>query len=397
MGGAFIGIADDATAADWNPAGLTDLDRAEISMVVTFVHRIENNIFNVSPESNGPQTVSHFCSNYFSIASPFLMGETKMVFSLNYQKRYDFNKKWNFILQHTNQKHHVDYQSEGSLSALGFAYSVKILENLSLGITFNIWDNDISPNKWQQKSFKQGSGMDGENFFIDEILKTDTYIFKGYSWNSGLMWKDINNSGYSLGLVVKVPFKGQLNRYTHTVSKTYYPELPPYYDSINTPQSYECDESLYMPMSIGLGISYKYSDKFTVSFDIYRTNWNDFILKDLNGNERSPITGESIETSTINASNQFRVGMEYIMLESAKYALPFCFGLFYDPAPAENSPDNFWGITIGTGFIEKQLFTFDIAYQFRFGKNIGDSILDHLGFSQSIYEHILYSSVILYF
>ncbi|KPA14184.1 hypothetical protein MHK_005608, partial [Candidatus Magnetomorum sp. HK-1] len=215
MGGAFIGVADDATAAEWNPSGLVDLDRSEISIVGMFVHRIEDNTLNVSPESNGPQTISTFCSNYLSIASPFLIGETKMVFSLNYQKRYDFNKKWNFILHRANQNHQIDYQSEGSLSALGFAYSVKIAEQLSFGMTFNVWDNDISPNKWKQKLLKFGSGIDDfGNRFVDEINKTDTYIFKGYSFNIGLMWKNINNSGYSFGFVLKAPFKGQLDRHT---------------------------------------------------------------------------------------------------------------------------------------------------------------------------------------
>ncbi|MGA1863612.1 MAG: hypothetical protein ACMUHX_00970 [bacterium] len=31
MGGAFIGVADDATAASWNPAGLLQLRQPEIS------------------------------------------------------------------------------------------------------------------------------------------------------------------------------------------------------------------------------------------------------------------------------------------------------------------------------------------------------------------------------
>ena len=33
MGGAFIAIADDATAASWNPGGLTQLERPELSLV----------------------------------------------------------------------------------------------------------------------------------------------------------------------------------------------------------------------------------------------------------------------------------------------------------------------------------------------------------------------------
>jgi len=33
MGGAFIGVADDATAASWNPAGLIQLEKPEVSIV----------------------------------------------------------------------------------------------------------------------------------------------------------------------------------------------------------------------------------------------------------------------------------------------------------------------------------------------------------------------------
>ncbi len=36
MGGAFIGVADDATAVSWNPAGLAQLDRPEASAVGLF-------------------------------------------------------------------------------------------------------------------------------------------------------------------------------------------------------------------------------------------------------------------------------------------------------------------------------------------------------------------------
>lgn len=37
MGGAFIGVADDATAITWNPGGLTQLYRPEVSVVGRFI------------------------------------------------------------------------------------------------------------------------------------------------------------------------------------------------------------------------------------------------------------------------------------------------------------------------------------------------------------------------
>ncbi|MBW1856357.1 MAG: hypothetical protein JRJ00_17135, partial [Deltaproteobacteria bacterium] len=39
MGGAFIAVADDATAASWNPAGLTQLKKPEISFAYSYFKR----------------------------------------------------------------------------------------------------------------------------------------------------------------------------------------------------------------------------------------------------------------------------------------------------------------------------------------------------------------------
>ncbi len=82
---------------------------------------------------------------------------------------------------------------------------------------------------------------------------------------------------------------------------------------------------------------------------------------------------------------------------NAKYVFPLCFGVFYDPAPAQGSPDDFYGFSIGSGIAHKRWFSFDIAYQYRFGNNVGSSVLKDWDFSQDVYEHAVYTSVIFYF
>ena len=51
MGGAFIAIADDATAASWNPGGLIQLETPEVSAVGAYIHREEDNSFGDHPET----------------------------------------------------------------------------------------------------------------------------------------------------------------------------------------------------------------------------------------------------------------------------------------------------------------------------------------------------------
>ena len=53
-------------------------------------------------------------------------------------------------------------------------------------------------------------------------------------------------------------------------------------------------------------------------------------------------------------------------------------------------------ISVGTG-IGIGRFIFDIAYQYRFGKDVGKSILPDLNFSQDVDEHTVYASIIIHF
>ncbi|ETR65106.1 MAG: hypothetical protein OMM_14814, partial [Candidatus Magnetoglobus multicellularis str. Araruama] len=149
------------------------------------------------------------------------------------------------------------------------------------------------------------------------------------------------------------------------------------------------------PMSFGLGIAYRFSDHVTVATDIYHTQWQHFYCQDAQGDRFSPITNEKYEISDIKPVWQVRTGMEYLHITS-EYVIPFRGGLFYDPAPAEGKTDDFWGFSLGSGIGFNQYF-FDFAYQLRFGKNIGTSVLQDFGFSQNVYEHLFYMSLIYHY
>ena len=98
MGGAFIAVADDATAASWNPGGLIQLEAPEISVVGAFFYREEDNQFGTNPEALGKQDVSNQYINYLSATYPFTFRNRNMVVSLNYQNLFNFNREWSFPL-----------------------------------------------------------------------------------------------------------------------------------------------------------------------------------------------------------------------------------------------------------------------------------------------------------
>ena len=95
MGGAFIAVADDATAASWNPAGLIQLEKPEISMVGAYTDtRICYNVAEHA-ESNNTNNFKDFNLNYFSIAHPFHFYKN-FVISLNYQRLFEFKNNHSY-------------------------------------------------------------------------------------------------------------------------------------------------------------------------------------------------------------------------------------------------------------------------------------------------------------
>jgi len=394
MGGAFIAVADDATAASWNPGGLIQVERPEVSIVGSYFHRTEELDFGTNPESSGNQSVDKARINYLSATYPFSLMNRNMVLSINYQKLYDLTRKWKFPLidaseaDNTLLSNDVDYKQDGSLSAWSLAYCLQITPKLSAGATMNIWENGIEKNKWRQKSVIRREGIVLGNPLKSESTQIGNYDLSGLNFNLGLLWNV--TSHLTLGAVLKSPFTADVDKKFSFHSRVEIGD-----NIIENSSSSSEDLDLEFPISYGIGFAYRFSDIFTLSLDGYRTQWDDFKFKDSQGNEFSAITGKPSNESDIDPTHQIRLGAEYLLIKE-KFVIPFRSGVFYDPAPAEGSPDNFYGFSLGTG-IGGHRFAFDIAYQFRWGNDVGKYILENLDFSEDVREHTIYSSLIIYF
>ena len=395
MGGAFIAIADDATAASWNPGGLIQLERPEISAVGAFFHRIEDNDFGTNPEASGNETVTKADLNYLSFTYPFSLFNHNMVVSLNYQNLYDFTRQWDFSLVQSSTNlsvtQDVSYKQEGDIWALGLAYCIELTPKLSFGFTLNIWDDFLNDNGWKQTTSQNGSGtFNGDPFIFASESRDRFSSFSGINANLGILWNITDK--LTFGAVFKTPFTADIKHKSSFDSSIRYPTNPGA-DSSSSSTTTE-NVKLDMPMSYGIGLAYRFSDQLTVSADVYRTEWDDFILKDSHGNKISPITGLPASESDVDPTYQVRMGAEYLLIMQ-KYVIPLRGGIFYDPAPAEGSPDDFYGLSIGSGVALKR-FALDISYQYRFGRNVGEDILKGFDFSQDVDEHTVYASLILY-
>jgi hypothetical protein len=128
---------------------------------------------------------------------------------------------------------------------------------------------------------------------------------------------------------------------------------------------------------------------------LYRTDWQDYVITQADGREISPITGQDASLSDSQPTHQVRVGGEYLFIRKNS-VIPVRAGLFYDPEPTANSPDDFYGISIGSG-IAKGRIVFDAAYQYRWGNNVRMVRLGTEEVEQDVQQHTIYMSVIYHF
>lgn len=448
MGGAFIGVADDATAASWNPGGLIQLETPEASIVLSAEKLIEERTFNLNQGASGQYDISLYDINYLSLAYPFTWREMNMIVSLNYQTLYDFNKERRYdyiyhdVTTSTNETSSFIINSEieteaprntilettGYLKALSPAIALQITPEISIGFTFNYFSPSLGC-KWETKYSDYLNGTKTttssrttkpplapsttetirEYAISRTVYYHDEFEFKSSanpldifnkeaSYNIGFLWSI--NQYLTLGGVYKAPFTAKV---TYKEGYSYEQETENTADSsdtsyTSTPYEVIADEEqeMEMPASYGLGLAWRFSDLFSMDLDVYRTDWQNFLLRQAGGREISLITGQEISESDTEPTHQVRLGVEYLFMIKYKYIVPLRGGVFYDPEPTEGKPEAFYGFSLGSG-ITVGSFVFDTAYQYRWGNGVRNVRLGQEEVFQDVRQHTAYASLIYHF
>lgn len=393
MGGAFIAVADDATAASWNPAGLVQLERPEVSVVWGFSPR-EEKVSSIShPEMNGTNRNFSTDLNYLSAAVPFTVWDRNVVMSVNYQRLYDFNMEFNggfndvfaipgfSVVTVSRQR----FKQTGGLSAISPAVAFQITPSLSAGFTVNFWQDPFRRNGWTAVNDVQYTDTITVVPFppvttAGTFRNIDDNTFGGTNFNAGLMYSPSAN--LTLGAVYKDGFTANVKRIRKTFNTA----------TIPTNTNFKDYFTISMPRSYGVGASYRLSDEFSAALDVYRTEWSEFVQVE-NGRAMRPNIGKLESASEMDATNQVRAGCEYLFVGNT-YVVPVRGGVFYDPDPSENAPNDFYGVSVGSG-VSFDRASIDFSYTYRTGKTG-----EHFGAGGTdsrIDQHQVLVSAIMYF
>lgn len=397
LGGSFIAVADDATASSWNPAGLIQLRKPEIALVVSQTVRGEDVTLSETGDSADTST-TNFDVNYAAASYPCAQSKCgkNMVVSVNYQRLYDLSREWSIDIsdETRNSITEQQYQQEGSLYAVGVSYAVQLSPDFTLGLSVNYWDEVFGDNGGQISSIARENERAPGDFYANTDVNVATE-FEGVNFNLGALWVPYRSgqSKLTIGVVYKSEFDADYNSLTEFYSVSGNLSAPGPSSTIDV--SIDSPSEITMPSSYGIGVAYQVSDAFTTSFDLYKTDWKAFQIKDKNSGETiSAITNRPINETTIDNSFQVRAGAEYRIIsqkDTVNYIIPLRAGFFYDPVIGDDGNEPSYGISVGGG-IAFEHWVFDVAYQYRWADNLGESYQQQLGLSYQLQEHQLYAS-----
>src|SRR5712691_2575104 len=212
---AFIAVADDATAASHNPAGLGQLQQPEVSIVGSYFVRLERQDVTQPGIGVENQTIDGAHLNYLSAVYPFRLLARNVVVSLNYQRLFDLKGATDVASPFTtiDGLQRVRSRQEGGLFTISPAVAVQITPAFSVGAVFNIWP-DLFGNGWKQDVTVRGQGFvaSGPRVvpFVSNGRITEDFSFRGFNVTMGLLWNI--TPVFTVGGVVRTPFTARLTR-----------------------------------------------------------------------------------------------------------------------------------------------------------------------------------------
>ena len=390
MGNAFIAVADDATAASWNPAGLIQLQTSELSFALESLVRDEELALSSNPKTTDGDVLAIEDFNYASMVYPFFF-RTSMVFSLNYLKLFRFDKDVEFRVDSPGISEvifELDFSQDGSFSVLAPAYAVFITPKLSLGLTVNVWDHSLTGSSAysKQQIIDTTFVLPNSTGEIHRVEKERFEIEDGISFVIGGLYRF--NETFSVGLVIKPAFTLDID---HTFSTT---EIESGEPSSPPGEPRRLNAELEFPLIVGLGATWRPLDPFTVSLDITWSDWSNYVFVE-GGEETNPISGLAVDNGKLDDIFTVRMGSEYLLIRDS-CLIPFRWGIGYDPAPAVGETDDFYTVSMGTG-LQVGRYNFDVAYEYRWGNNVNRDIFQGIDASQDIRQHRVLASFIYYF
>lgn len=429
MGGAFIAVADDATASSWNPAGLCVLEKPEASFVgraqgkfttdyapYTYTFRSFSETYD---ERGDLQTISQKGRGFefASVTYPFRAGSLKVVPQLNYQRAVDLSFDptstyafgWNDVFlgfpsraQHTGT---IEGDFSGGLDVYAISLGLGFTPKIYLGATLNLWRKGSDGTRTTRETENYSDPFGTDNFTFTRV-RTSNETFKGTNFNAGILLKPTDK--FRLGAVYKSRFDMSHDlEFTRKTTTAFSGG-----GSITSQIGLTENGTIKWPWTVGVGVAVLPTDVLTLSADYTTSKWSsaDYDLTQVirttstSGNTSvRTFTGTLLWPTLSNPARpeenffnpfqrdtvQVRAGAEYVIKKpnfAKLVVLPLRVGFYTDRQYFKDTPNlgnvDFTGVTGGFGLVWSRL-SLDFAYVHQNGKYRSGDFSRQLSFTET--------------
>lgn len=312
MGGSFISLADDATAAQTNPAGLVILTRPEISTefkysdFTTRVYSYDSPNLLQEVQNRTPISVTdkdfsdeRYSPTFLSFVYPW----KKFTFAVfrhelvNYKSEFQGKQPAKRVENSSNISLLFPVESRTTMKIVdvGVSTGYQVHPKVSVGLTLKLssykMDNEIA--RFNQVIFGQPDfSPDNRN----QRFTTDEGGIDKPSFNVGVLANPI--STLKIGAVYKQGPKFEGNSFFEPIGAV-----------IDQLEKYQFPNTIKVPDRYGVGVSYLLFDSLTFSFD-----WEHIEYSDLLDNLRNPFFDFGRRFFDIEDADEVHFGMEYTHL-----------------------------------------------------------------------------------
>jgi hypothetical protein len=371
MGGAFLARADDATAASWNPAGLSYLRAPEVSLV---------GVANSFDTDRGGD-YDRFDGSAIDFAAftwPVGLGEASGAVQVSYQRAISFDGHRSLRVTSAETKWTEEITSDGGFDVVAFGTGFRLTRYLRAGFTINRWLGGY--DQVLTRRYITANRRPVREFDLD-------FRPRGWSFNLGVIVSPVEP--LNLAFVYKTPFTADTR--LDKARRDYWFKDETTLEDV-TRNAYVSDAvRLEFPSSLGCGVSWRPLDTLTLSADFTRTSWSEARIQNYFDLARTELGAEAtppapnvypnLQYPTLGSvpdpadpddparllgqqdAEQIRVGVEWILIKG-RLKMPLRAGYFTDrqiaPNPKGDIP-RFNGFTVGTGLILGSMLL-DVAY-----------------------------------
>jgi long-subunit fatty acid transport protein len=360
MANAFVALSDDGTAATWNPAGLAQLRKPELSLVYNVNHRGLR--FNGERSLDERFAFTHRRLGYAtssldfaSLSLPFEALRRPVTFQVGWQRLYQLDATLDGETtrralgepEGPDPTISVEDTLRGQIDIVSLAAAVKVTGRTSLGGSLN-----ISRGHWRS----QTSIVESVEAQSDFVSIGSNNRIRGHNFTAGLL---LHYPSWNAGLVYHFPF---WSRYSvdNEVRSNRVPTVT---------VAGGGSARFRFPRNLAAGVAWRPAPLWTVAADVNHDQWTDALVDRVRDRPEAFnfFDGAPPELSTTRDTLSFSVGMEHLFPREGS-VVPLRLGFGWEPQgpmdPVTRDPVSYRTLSAGTGYNSNRL-KLDVAVQYR--------------------------------